>query len=365
MESFTGEVDLALDNAQELERRIDAWHQAGDVERLQLVQMYEDVLQHRESDPEYQFTVLTQARDEARRLNEPWWILYFDYWRLSTLTADMHDFTRALPLAMELMVRVARPENVQHPYAFTIQMDVLYTYVQVDPFGHREELERGFAYLDKQISREPPSDRFVFNFRWIEYLQQTQRWREAFNFAREHQSLVDRGGSRAWPLCWCLFLLCNICDALGLADELMEYAEEMVERSTGDSRLKRTLASGWIWRAVIHRTRGEERTASRAFHTGMRHLQNLSSAAEICADALVGYYTLGGDTKAALSIRDRELVAIAKKGMNHRSAVLHLERCKLLNQMGKLTSSDLDDARNAAAKLLHPEEYLQMLSDLG
>jgi hypothetical protein len=97
----------------------------------------------------------------------------------------------------------------------------------------------------------------------------------------------------------------------------------------------------------------------------MRHLKDLSSHDEICADALAQYYELAGDNKAVLGIRDRELAAIENKGMKHRSAVLHVERCKLLNRMSVLTLDDLNDAREAAAKMKHPEWYLERLVDMG
>ena len=349
----------------EFQKRLDAWEHAGDKERLQLGTLYHEALRYRETDPEYQLTLLTQGRDEAQRFNEPWWVLFFDAWRLSTLTADLHDFARAHPLAMELLVRVAAPENRTHPMAINVQNGVLYTYLQVDPVGHREELERGFAHLDQQITRDPVSDRFVFSYRLTEYLCETHRWHEANAQAQRYLALVDRGGIIVWWQCWGLFLLCRITNALGLHEELAGYAEEMADQSTQESQLTRTRASGLIWLAVAQRCHGNERSASRCFHQGMHYLKDLSARDEICADAVAKYYELANDWKSALGTRDRELAAIAKKGMTHRSCIVQIERCRLLSQGGALTVNDVNDARSAAAALREPGWYLQKLHDLG
>ena len=58
---------------------------------------------------ELKYEMLTRGRNEAQRLNEPMFVLYFDDERLSTLTSDLHDFARAMPLAMELMVHFSKP----------------------------------------------------------------------------------------------------------------------------------------------------------------------------------------------------------------------------------------------------------------
>ena len=79
----------------EFNRRVAVWQQAGDAECLKLVDLYHEAMSYRETEPEYQLALLTRCRDEAQRLGEPWWVLFFGYWRLSTVTADLHDFSRS------------------------------------------------------------------------------------------------------------------------------------------------------------------------------------------------------------------------------------------------------------------------------
>jgi hypothetical protein len=349
----------------EFDRRVDSWRQAGDYERLKMVELYHEAIRHRETNPEYVFELFTRGRSEAQRLSEPWWVLFFEYWRLSTVTADLHDFASALPLAMELMVRFNTPEGLAHPQRVNILTSVLYTYLQVDPIGYRDELESGFAHLDGQITRGPRVERFVLDYRRTEYLRETERWDEAFDLALESLALADRSGNpdiQIWHGAWSLFILCQICDALGRLDQLAGHAEDMAERSRKKSHLIRTRASALLWIAVARRATGDERTASRSFHIGLQHLKNLDSRDEICADPIARYYELGGDYNAAVGVRDRELAVITKKGMLHRSCRVQIERCRLLSRAGGITPSDVTEAHQAAAKLRVPNWYLEKLA---
>ena len=160
-------------------QRIDVWQQGGDVERLQLVDLYHEACRYQETDPERKFEVLSRARSEAQRLNEPWWVLFLRPTDSKPLRQTCTISRGALPLAMELMVRFNSPEGRAHPQRMDILTNVLYTYLQVDPVGYKDELERGFAQLDGQIARGPTAYRFVLDYRRMEYLCETERWEEA------------------------------------------------------------------------------------------------------------------------------------------------------------------------------------------
>jgi hypothetical protein len=350
----------------EFVRRTDAWRQAGDTARLKLIDLYHEAHRYRETDPEFQYGLLTRARDEARRLEEPWWVLFFEHSLLSTLTADMHDFARAHPLAMEVMLRFNSPAGRTHPHRMGILTNVLYVYLQIDPAGYRDELEQGFSYLDEQIARGPVTDRFVLNYRWTEYLVETQQLDAAYQRAQRFLELVDSGVpvDSIWWQCWVLFLLCPICDALGLVDELTGHAEDLAERSKKGDQLTRTRAGGCLWFAVARRAAGDEQAASRSFHQGMSCLKNLSSRDEICADAVARYYELGNDYQAAIGIRNKELAMVTKKGMLHRCCRVQIERCRLLSRAGALTPAEVNEARQAATKMRVPDWYLQKLVEI-
>jgi hypothetical protein len=349
-------------------RCVRVWQQAGDKERLELPRLYHESQECQETDPEWSVALFTRARDEARRLNEPWWDLFFESWRLTGLTSHLMDFTRALPLAMELTVRVNSPEGRAHSEWLNILTNVLYTYTNVDPFGYRDEMERGFAYMDGEVPQGPSSGRSVLHHRWISYLSETERWAEAYDLGVRSVALADRhrdAGLRNWHGSWALYLLCRICDAMGCLEELADHAEHMAELSEGHGHLQRARADAWIWRAVTRRAAGDERDASSSFHRGMALLDGLERRDSICADPIARYYELGGDLKAALGVRDRELAEMTRKGRLHRACLIQIERCRLLSRLGELKTNDLDTARHSASQLRIPDWYLERLDRLG
>jgi hypothetical protein len=348
----------------EYHRRIELWERAGDSERLEMPRMCEEAFLFRETDPEHMYALFTRCRDAAKRLDEPWWVLFFESWRLSTLTSDLEDFERALPLAMELMVPFNSPAGQSHPMRMSVLNDVLCTYVSRDPVGFEEELRRGFAYLDGQITQAPSSDRLILLHRRGEYLCATEQWAQAYDLAHDRLAKIDRSGDsddQIWHEVWSVWQLCHICNALGKLDELAAHAETVSELSDKNPHLRRTKADASIWKALLFRRAGNQRNASQSFHAGLRLLKGLEARDTICADPMAKYYEAGEDWREALGVRDRELAAVAKKGMLHRACQVQLERCRLLAQMGQLTPADLVAVRQSAEKLRTPKWCLDRL----
>ncbi|MDB5391737.1 MAG: hypothetical protein JWM11_7383 [Planctomycetaceae bacterium] len=349
----------------EFHRRISAWYATGEVERLQLVELYQEATDCHETDLDRSFALYTRGRDEARRLSEPWWELFFESWRLNSLTSHAMNYARALPLAMELMVLFNAPQGQSHDDRNMVLDNVLYTYINIDPFGYRNEIERGITYLNGLIEQGPAGERFVLNHRQMSYLSATVRWGEAYDLALHTLALVDQvtaEHTRNWHGSWTLYQLCRICHTTGRINELSGHAEHLEELSKNQSHLRRAHADAHFWQAVTQRAAGDERLASRAYQKGLRLLKDLARRDTICADPMAAYLEASHDLQAALTIRDRELEEVTKNGMLHRGCQIQVERCRLLKRLDKLTTPDLEAARDRAGKLRTPEHFLQLIS---
>lgn len=349
----------------EFNQRIQAWEKTGDERRLRLLELYDEAYRYRESQPEYQYWVLSQARIEALALEEPWWAFLFDGLRLSTLTADLHDFSRALPLALELMPLLNHPDYRDHPNGISVQTSYLYTLLQIDPVGYQNELDEGFSVLDNLIPQGSTSDRMVMNYRKTELLCQTRRWQVAYDHAQRFLVLADESETENWWQCWALFLLCPICFELGLSRELQNHADDMAYKSEFGEHLIRTKASGLLWRAIAYHLRGKKQLAGQSYQMGMQSLARINARDEICAEPEAKYHELSQDWNSALIVRERELAAIQKKGMLHRNCIIEMERCRYLGCAGKLTHHDLDTAQEAAFKLKSPNWYMEKLKEIA
>jgi len=348
----------------EFNRRVEEWEAIGDLQRLALAPLLHQGFECQETDPERSLVIFTQGRDEARRLHEPWWVLFFESWRLNALTSFLEDFSRAQPLAMELMVCFNSSQAANHPERETVLTNVLETYASIDPIGYREDLERGFAYQEGRIEQGPVSARFVLNYRRRSYLCSIGRWNDAYDLAMQSLALIDQCPStytKTWHCAWALYQVCHICHMLGRTNELASYADQMAELSATNQQLSRTKADAHFWRAMTQCQRGDKRDASRSFRQGMRLLGNVEKRDSICANSIAAYREQEGELQAALGVRDRELVEVTQKGMFHRICQVQLERCRLLAKMDRITAADLQTARLCANQLLCPEWFLKKL----
>jgi len=365
MVEIPGSVGVTMsDRWDEFDRRVRQWHREGDADRLNLTTLYYRGFECHEIDPAQTFALYTQARDEARRLEEPWWVLFFESWRLNALTSNAMDFARAMPLAMELMVLFNSPEGRVHPDRQMVLDNVLYTYIKTDPHGYEDDIERGARYLDELIEKGAVGMRFVLNHRRMVYLSFMERWDEAYELALRSLGLIDQvtdSHSRIWHSAWTLYQLCRVCYTLERFDELSEYTEHLREISTKHGQLRRTQADSWFWHAMLLRLQGDPKSAVRAYQRGLTALGPVERRDSICADPMAAYHEACENWQGALEIRDHELADVSPKGMYHRACEIHLDRCRILQRIGTLTDQDLTLAREAANLLRKPKWYLKKL----
>ncbi|MBS0202431.1 MAG: hypothetical protein JSS49_05980 [Planctomycetes bacterium] len=346
----------------ELSAQVNALYESGDKDRQSLPSLVNQAFACHETDPERSLSLCTRGRDEALRLNEPWWVLYFESSRLEVMTAHLEDFGRALPLAMDLIVRFNTPPGSSHPSRNGVMVAVLETYQQIDAYGFQEELERGFESQEAITSRESGGARFVLNYRWRTFLCSTGRWEQAYDNALQTLALIDRSSSKLWFGSWALYQLCQICHMLGYTSELADHAAQMAELSARHGQLRRTEADGWIWQGAMLRLRGEDREARQAYRRGMRLISQLDQQHSICANSTAAYHLAGNDVQSALAVRNDELAEVTRKGMLHRICEVQLERCRLLKQLNELTPAELEAVRNCGRQLRKPQWFLKELA---
>jgi len=345
----------------EFQRSVDEWQEKDDIERLELFELLEEGFAFQETEPEASFVLFTKMRDEARRLNEGKWLLLAETYRLVALTCYVADYTRALPLAIDLMVRFNSSDGLTHPFRGVGLSNALLVYTCVDPFGYQDEIERGFAYVRKHISDELESTRFLIDEVQMYCLESMERWGEAYDIGVRSLSKVLQIEDRNWYGSSILNRLCPICHALGHSDELAGHAEYLSELAHQAEHLRRMEANAWLWLATVQRGRGDEREASRSFRRSVRILKSVERRDWICSDSMAAYHEANGDWKEAVAVRDREITALANRGMHHRVCQAHVERCRLLKKLGVLANSDLAAARVATSCVRSPEWFLNKL----
>jgi hypothetical protein len=106
-----------------------------DAQRLRLANAYGAAYALRETQPGQAVALLTETRDLAERLQEPWWRLLYEKFRLDALVHFERDFREVLEAAMHLTAELAKPDFADVPEPYTVADTLLCAYLGIDAAG--------------------------------------------------------------------------------------------------------------------------------------------------------------------------------------------------------------------------------------
>jgi hypothetical protein len=339
----------------------------GDRDRLRLLQIYENAAKFAKTDPDVMLGLLAEGKALARQLDEPWWVLFFDHWRLQALLHFKYDYREVMDIAVQATLEARKPQYAELPQRVCLHEDLIYAYVGTDPEGHAEPIGQALDYMQQHVG--PDLDcRYCVQGCCTQFALQRGRLDEAQAAALKMLDMTGEERSPATADHYALDAyadLCAIAFQAGDWDALKEWAaagEETARRRDKQLELAKFLA----WRALLERRDGNEPAARRLIRAATARASRLKAVpGESYYDALAAYHEQGGETGAALTVRDQELKAIAGKGRHTHEARCRLKRCRLLAQMGLPLADDLRAAREVALKLRHPEKYVEEIDRLA
>src|SRR5262249_19115245 len=91
------------------------------------------------------------GRRLAVALGEPWWVLFFDHWRLETLLCYLCDYRPLLELAAGLTLELRKPAFAHHPLRFAVWLNLVSSYLAVDPLGCVEAVREAIDFLEAEL----------------------------------------------------------------------------------------------------------------------------------------------------------------------------------------------------------------------
>jgi hypothetical protein len=311
--------------------------------------------------------LLAEGRALAEQLREPWWVLFFDHWRLQALLHFKYDYRDVMDLAVQATLEARKPQYAQLPQRVCLHEDLIYAYVGTDPEGHADRISQALDYMQQHIG--PDLDcRYCVQGCCAQFALQRGRLDEAQVASLKMLAMTDEERSRATADHYALDAYADLCAVAfergdwGALREWATAGEETARRRDKQLELAKFLA----WRALLERRAGNEDTARRLFRAATSRAARLKAVpGESYYDALCAYHEQGGESGAALTVRDQELKTLAGKGRLTHETRCRLKRCRLLAQMGLPLEDDLRAAREAAAKLRHPEQYFEEIDRLG
>jgi hypothetical protein len=340
----------------------------GDAERLRLTYPHSDGFACQETDPDRALAILTEGRQLAQRLNEPWFVLFYDVWRVIALLSYKHDFRNALDLAIQCALEMRKPANAQHAWRFAAFNNLVNAYAGIDPVGYDEPIRQALAYLEAEIPPGPNDDRYVMLNYKRRFLADSDRPDEAYRVAHEQLALADSDPNRHnahWYTIAVHNHLYGLCAQKGEWEGVASHATTVEELARRVDQSQINLAEALAWQALVARRAGDELSAGKLYRRAVSRMARLRRPpAREYFDALCLYHEAGGDPARALRVRDRELESVLDKGQLAYECRVRIQRCRLLRDMGKLCESDLAAAREAVRKLKQPEKQLREIDAL-
>ncbi len=314
-----------------------------------------------DADPDQMLSMLEQAQAMARQLNEPWWELFCEHWKLQALLFRKRDYRAALPAAVKATVETRKPAYAHFPQRICLHEDLINAYVGIDPLGNEAAIENALSYMTQEINPELECWHCLHSLR-VEFQIGRGRWNEALAEGLRYLATSDGG---EYYECDAYNLLCEIALALGDDEKLAGWAregEKIARRSSRELMLANLLA----WRVLAARRAGDEKAARKLYQAAVTQAERLASVpSRTYYQALSAYLETAGELEQALQVRRQELEAIGGKGQLIAEYVIRRDQCRLLAQLGRPFTAELAQARQAAQALKNPAPYLAELDGVA
>jgi hypothetical protein len=337
---------------------------SGDAERMRLGELHREAYRFRESDPDRALLLYGEGRRLAAALREPWWVLYYNQQNVHALLHFKQDYRQVLDQAIANVLEVRKSSYASFPRRLLIHGDLVSAYLGIDPAGHADAIRQALDYLD----RETPADgdeRYLVLGSQRQFAIDLAAFDEAERFSRRSLELAAADNERRRAEHFLVFAysaMAEIAWKRGDPDDLEEavvFGEEVARRVGHQVEL-----SGFqMWRALLLRRAGREERACALYRQASQRLARLGMPADAAyRDAECDFHVQGGRLDLALAVRDAELAGLRDRGRVFLESAAHVKRCGLLLQLGRLTASDLEAARQSARRLRESGAVLEALA---
>ena len=329
-------------------------------EARNLPRLFHDAWDRNETDPRECNSRLLTARELADTLNEPWWVLFFDYWRCILLWARLDDLHTAQRIGIQMTVDAKKPLYERHPLVPRIYNQLVSIFTYIDPVGYQERITELMAYLENDIDIDED----------IEYLLLANR-------ANLYFALDELDTAREWALKSLNHIHHRPYYAASAYSKLAHYSyirqdyemlAEYIEEGENCARevgRKLIICEMLAWRALLAQMDHDIPTAERFYALAVSNRERIGTTPTFnYYDVICDYLERDGRSHEALELRTQQLVNLAPSGLIHEYCDCHLMRCRLLGRMEQLSEKELSDARSAASDLLKPNRYLEKIAQI-
>ena len=332
----------------------------SNLEARNLPRLFHEAWDRNETDPQECNSRLLTARKLAETLDEPWWVLFFDYWRCILLWARLDDLHTAQRLGIQMTVDAKKPLYERHPLVPRIYNQLVSIFTYVDPIGYQNRIIELMSYLENDIEIDED----------IEYLLLANR-------ANLYFALDDVETARLWALKSLnrinhrAYYAASAYSKLALYSYIQKDHEMLAryidegEESAREVGRKLIICEMLAWRALLAHMENDMPAAQRYYALAISNRQRIGTTPTFTYhDIMCDYLEREGMSDKARELRNQQLETLKPSGLVHELCDCHLMRCRLLGRMGILEEKDIADAKLVASELLKPERYLEKISQI-
>jgi hypothetical protein len=337
----------------------------GDPDRIRMMDSYNNAFALRETDPDGAFAAFTEGQQIARRRNEPWWVLYYEKYRIDALMHFKRDYRQVVDMAVQCVLDLNKPGNAAYPGRVGIWDSLLAAYLGVDAEGYAEPIQEAIDTLDREIPEGPSSDRYLLLARKNVFALERNRYRDAYDSCMAELQLASGDTDQSRGAHYATFVFCELCEVGASAQKWEQVgrwakaAAELAEVVGHHCERAEAIA----WQAVVALQAGKTDEAAQLLQSATTTAAGLGMPPNRgYFEALFTYRLLGRDLPGALDVREEELRSIENCGRLLRECRLHIQRCTILARLCRLRPEHLEVARAVAGHLRLPGPHLEQLS---
>ena len=314
-----------------------------DFERQQLAILWERSVELSYERPDEKLAILDQAGALARRLNEPYWELFFDHWKIEVLLYEKHRPAAALKLAARAAFEVRKPLYDAFSYRPQITLSLTACYLKTDPIGYEKPLREAFEYARVQCQSDEEL-RPYFAQQWSRFLEAIGA-PDAVEANWQHLYAAYQSGTEHYVL----FALVHLCSTLASYDPFAarshvgEFAALGLELCRIEER-DREAAVFTMWLAVAARWQGDENEARKLYLRAWEMQKRLSSPHNAIQFAATIYHETAREWDEALRVVEDEIAVLQTHDLAFLEAKRRLKQVELLIKLKR-------DTARAAAQL--------------
>ena len=325
----------------------------GDHPRLRMIDFYNQA--HRVSDdcPDERLGLLEAGRALAVQLNEPWCVMFFEDWKITTLFFKQ-DIRGGLDLAARAVLEVNKPIYDGSPMRASINLSLAAAYRSIDPIFHQNAIRAAFDVIREQCAAFDDFEPF-YRQQWAYFLNEVDD-PQALTAAWDYVAAARNCSTEYLRAHYGMSALNLVCKVLVMREPqtarvLLGELSAQAETYAHVQKRSFLIATSLMWRAVAARWGGDESDA-RQFYERAFAIQNRMDTPTIAVHpGAIVYHRANEEWDEALRVCQCELRLLRKQKKAFQETELRLKKCELLKLAGRDATRDIARARAAAREL--------------